>query len=178
LRFQWREYSFELPSGFEIQPDYSPDENQNPDQTNTPPGKVSESTCMTICKPASPPPSIFPISENPDDLNPAAAPVTIALTSIPVKYVGPPLRHLQQSTRVLPEYLNAFRVTTCEPYQVGNHEAARVHFSFETNFRIDQFIIAWHVDAEIVTTTMTIPECDPETGWQILLPLVESFRSG
>ena len=103
--------------------------------------------------------------------------MTIALTSLPVKYVGPPLRHLQQTTRVLPEYLAAFRVVTCEPHKVGDHEGARVHFSFETNFRIDQFIVAWRVDADMITATMTIPECDPERGWRILLPFVESFRA-
>lgn len=177
MRFQWKGYSFELPPDFEIQPDYNPGQNQNLNQINNPPIEASSAACITICRPSSPPPSIFPVSDNPDDLNPAAVRVTIALTSILAKYVGPPLRHLQQTTRVLPDYLNAFRVVTCEPYQVGNHEAARVHFSFETNFRIDQFIIAWHVDEEIVTTTMTIPECDPEPGWRILLPFVKSFRS-
>ncbi len=177
MRFQWKGFSFELPPGFEIQPVYHPGEHHNPGQINTPPAGALTAACLIICRPSNPLPGVFPISDNPGDLKPSAAQVTIALTSIQAKYVGPPLRHLQQTTQVLPEYLNAFRVVTCEPYQVGDHDAARVHFSFETNFRIDQFIIAWHVDTDIVTATMTIPECDPEPGWQILLPFVKSFRS-
>ena len=176
MRFEWNKFSFELPPKFEIQKEYLPPGDQTPEQTGGPPAAASTAAGLTICRPSGCTPGIFPIADNPEDLDPGAAQVTIALSAIQARYVGPPLRHLQQMTRVLPEYLHAFQVVTCEPYQVGSHEAARVHFSFETNFRIDQFIIAWRVDAEVVSATMTIPECDPDSGWRILQPFVDTFR--
>ncbi len=176
MRFQWKNFSFELPRGFEIQPEYVPPADKTPQEPHSQPATVPSSGCLTIFKESTYTPGAFPISENPDDLNPRAARVTIALTSIQARYAGPPLRYLQQSVRVLPEYLQAFQVTTCEAYRVGRHTAARVHYSFETNFRIDQFIIAWRVADEILTATMTIPECEPEAGWRVLQPFINTFR--
>ncbi len=177
MRFQWRAFSFELPPGFEIQPEFTPPGPQAPPCACGQEHGDASAKCLTICKPAGPVTGTLPFSKNPDDLNPGTARVPIVLTSLKSRYVGPPLRHLQQTVQVLPEYLANFRVTTCEPCRIGNHPAARAHFSFETNFRIDQFTIAWHVADEVISATMTIPECDPESGWAILQPFVDTFRS-
>ena len=176
MRFKWRDYAFDLPPGFEIQPAFVPGREPCPTGIDRPPSATAPAGCLILRKPAASPPGRFPISKNPEDLDPRAAGATIVLTTLLARYVGPPLRHLQQTVRVLPDYLEKFKVNTCEKYRVGDLKAARAHYSFVTNFRLDHFVIAWQAADKVITATMTIPECDPDDGWAILQPFVDTFE--
>ena len=113
-------------------------------------------------------------SENPEDMNPDAYPVSITIVTLS-KSVSP-WDYLHETSSVLRVCLNDFTLHFCGKDRIGEYEAAWSQCSFQSNFRIFLLTFAWIADGEFVTATMTVTDSGVGKGWKDLRRFVESVR--
>ena len=163
--------SFELPEGFRLVE--SPDKDGGP-RCQACSGQVDQWISVTLVMEDAKDPQ--ELSFEPRDMDPAAYPMSLSLTSVPGGVGGNPMQHAKQIRDVLGGRLQGFKTKLMQECEVSKSPGAKAWFSFETNFRLDQLIYIWKLGGDTAKAIMSVAEVQVEDAWPLLTRFVESVE--
>ena len=162
--------SFVVPGGFQVQEDASPVSDHPPESMADIEG-AKPPVCVNLS--AVPDPDR---EGDPEELDPAAFPASVSLTTLPAEYNPDPFEYLAKADEELSKCTDHYRVDFRNPGDIGGRQTAVGQSSFETNLRIYRLCVAWIADSDLVTVTMVISEPGVEEGWRALKDFAGSVR--
>jgi len=90
---------------------------------------------------------------------------------------GSPLAYLEDKLGQLSKQLNQYELSLSEETKVGDHSAARAHFSFVNQFKLEQLLLIWFQGEHLFAATVSTLPAGVEESWEVLTKLAASFEA-
>tara|TARA_B100000959_G_C14525353_1_gene437172 strand:- start:10 stop:441 length:432 start_codon:yes stop_codon:yes gene_type:complete len=88
-----------------------------------------------------------------------------------------PLTYLEGKLEQLAKQLNQYELNGSEETTVGECTAAKAHFSFVNQFKLEQLLLIWYQGDNLFAATVSTLPAGVEESWEVLNKLAASFES-
>ena len=88
-----------------------------------------------------------------------------------------PLAYLEDKLEQLSKQLNQYELHSSEDTTVNEHPAAKAHFSFFNQFKLEQLLLIWFQGEHIFAATVSTLPAGVDESWAILGTLAASFQA-
>ena len=90
---------------------------------------------------------------------------------------GSPLAYLEDKLGQLSKQLNQYELALSEETTVGDHPAAKAHFSFVNQFKLEQLLLIWFQGDHLFAATVSTLPAGVDESWDVLGTLAASFQA-